>query len=144
MRFLPIHGDDDVAVPCGLAKPFARFRFVARTRPEVDHLVRTHAGISQRDLMPANVKVRADGTVKVLDFGLAKTMDPTGGSGATGIELHQKLVNAGHAIPTILITAYPDETVRARAVRAGILCYLPKPVTSDALLACIDEALEER
>jgi FixJ family two-component response regulator len=64
--------------------------------------------------------------------------------GMSGIELHQKLVNAGHAIPTILITAYPDETVRARAVRAGIRCYLPKPVTSDALLACIDEALEER
>ena len=60
----------------------------------------------------------------------------------TGIELHQKLVAAGHEIPTILITAYPDETVRARAVRAGILCYLPKPVTSDALLTCVDEALE--
>ncbi len=64
--------------------------------------------------------------------------------GTTGIELHQKLVAGGHAIPTILITAYPDETGRARAVRAGILCYLPKPVTSDALLACVDEALEAR
>jgi FixJ family two-component response regulator len=64
--------------------------------------------------------------------------------GTTGIELHQKLVAAGHAIPTILITAYPDETGRARAVRAGIRCYLPKPVTSDALLACVDEALEAR
>ena len=64
--------------------------------------------------------------------------------GTTGVELHQKLLNAGHAIPTILITAYPDEAVRARAVRAGILCYLPKPVTSDALLACVDEALEVR
>jgi FixJ family two-component response regulator len=64
--------------------------------------------------------------------------------GTTGIELHQKLVTAGHAIPTILITAYPDDTVRTRAVRAGILCYLPKPVTSDALLACVDEALTAR
>ncbi len=64
--------------------------------------------------------------------------------GTSGIELHQKLVAAGHAIPTILITAYPDETVRARAARAGILCYLPKRVTSDALLACVDEALEAR
>ena len=64
--------------------------------------------------------------------------------GTTGIELHQQLVAAGHAIPTILITAYPDEAVRARAARAGILCYLPKPVRSDALLACVDEALEAR
>jgi FixJ family two-component response regulator len=64
--------------------------------------------------------------------------------GTTGLELYQKLVDAGHAIPTIVITAYPDETVRARAIGAGIRCYLPKPVTSDALLACVDEALEAR
>jgi FixJ family two-component response regulator len=62
--------------------------------------------------------------------------------GMTGIELHRRLVESGYVIPTILITAYPDESVRVRAMADGVIGYLTKPCDSDELLACVSSALE--
>jgi FixJ family two-component response regulator len=64
--------------------------------------------------------------------------------GMTGVELHRHLVDAGQAIPTILVTAYPDEAVRRRALKDGVVCYLPKPVDDDHLERCLRSALERR
>ena len=52
--------------------------------------------------------------------------------GMTGPELHRHLVEAGLAIPTILVTAYPDDPVRDRALKDGVACYLYKPVDDHA------------
>lgn len=61
--------------------------------------------------------------------------------GMTGLELHRHLVDAGYAIPTILVTAYPDEIDRTRAVNDGVVCYLGKPVDDYQLERCIRSAL---
>ena len=61
--------------------------------------------------------------------------------GMTGFELYRHLIAAGKSIPTILVTAYPDEAVRASALSAGVRCYLAKPLVPDALLGCIRSAL---
>jgi FixJ family two-component response regulator len=61
--------------------------------------------------------------------------------GMTGLELHRQLVDAGYAIPTILVTAYPNEIVRNRALKDGVVCYLSKPVDDDHLERCLRAAL---
>jgi FixJ family two-component response regulator len=61
--------------------------------------------------------------------------------GMTGIELHRHLAASGQPIPTILITAYPDDSVRVRALGDGVIGYLSKPFDENDLLACIRSSL---
>jgi FixJ family two-component response regulator len=60
----------------------------------------------------------------------------------TGIELYKHLIEAGYTIPTILVTAYPDDAERARALNDGVICYLRKPVDEQHLIRCLRAALE--
>jgi FixJ family two-component response regulator len=59
----------------------------------------------------------------------------------TGIELYKHLVETGHAIPTILVTAYPDESVQERALALGVECYLRKPLEEAALIRSLRSAV---
>ena len=59
----------------------------------------------------------------------------------TGLELHRHLIDAGYAIPTILVTAYPDADIRARALKDGVVGYLRKPVDEKHLMRCLHAAL---
>ena len=62
--------------------------------------------------------------------------------GMTGVELHRHLVDAGYAIPTILVTAYPDEAIRDQALKDGVVCFLSKSVDGDHLDRCLRSALQ--
>ena len=64
--------------------------------------------------------------------------------GMTGVELHGRLIKLGYGIPTILLTAYPDEVVRVRALKDGVVCYLSKPVDDGDLEQCLRSALKPR
>jgi len=64
--------------------------------------------------------------------------------GMTGPDLQLRLVASGSPIPTILITAYPDQAVRARALQNGVLSYLAKPFRDEELLSCIRSAIDSR
>ena len=61
--------------------------------------------------------------------------------GMSGLELYQALVASGEGIPTVIITAHPEELTQSRAREAGITCYLSKPFAPDDLLECVREAL---
>jgi len=100
---------------------------LAIARQIIDALEAAHEqGIIHRDLKPQNIKVRADGTVKVLDFGLAKAMDPAGASSAEPMNSPTMTARATQMGMIIGTAAYmAPEQARGRAVdrRADIWAF---------------------
>ena len=59
----------------------------------------------------------------------------------SGIELHRRLVDSGHQIPTILVTAYAKQSDEHELLQAGVDCYLRKPLNESELIGCLRCAL---
>jgi len=55
----------------------------------------------------------------------------------TGVELFMHLIATGQGIPTILVTAYPDDRVQERMLSEGVGCYLRKPLEEAVLIDCL-------
>jgi FixJ family two-component response regulator len=61
--------------------------------------------------------------------------------GMNGVELQEHLIAHGHNTPIIFITAFPEDRIRDRAIRAGAVCFLSKPFDAPRLLECLQQAL---
>ena len=61
--------------------------------------------------------------------------------GMTGFELCRRLIDTNHAIPTILVTAFPNDVDQARALNDGAVRYLRKPVDEEHLREALKSAL---
>src|ERR1700733_7766681 len=62
----------------------------------------------------------------------------------SGVQLQALLLAQGHHVPIIFITAFSDDAVRARALQAGAICFLTKPLDRLTLIKCLETALERR
>ena len=63
-------------------------------------------------------------------------------SAMSGLDLLTEMRVKGRASPFIFITAYPDENLRTRAMKAGAVCFLAKPFAVNRLIECLETALE--
>jgi FixJ family two-component response regulator len=59
----------------------------------------------------------------------------------SGLDLLIHMRAEGYAAPFIFITAFPEESVRARALKAGAIGFLAKPFAGPALINCVEAAL---
>jgi FixJ family two-component response regulator len=59
----------------------------------------------------------------------------------SGVELYRHLIGTGREIPTILVTAYPDDRVQERMLSEGVRCYLRKPLEEAVLIGCLHSAV---
>jgi FixJ family two-component response regulator len=63
-------------------------------------------------------------------------------SGMNGLDMLTDIRAKGRDIPFIFITAFPDENMRARAMKAGAVCFLAKPFPVPNLIKCLETALD--
>lgn len=63
--------------------------------------------------------------------------------GTSGIELQSILLAQGRRQPIIFITAFPEESTRARALKAGAICFLSKPFDGSTLIKHLAAAVED-
>jgi FixJ family two-component response regulator len=110
--------DDDETVRASTMDLIRSMGFLAKTFARADEFLRSEA-LDQSACLIADMRM----------------------PGMSGLELYCRLVEAGKAIPTIIVTAFPDDRDRVRARQSGVRCYLAKPFNDRELLECVRAAL---
>jgi two-component system CheB/CheR fusion protein len=113
--------DDDVAVQTALARLLSATGWHAVTFPSAEMLLQTG--------------MQAPPDCLVLDVWLP---------GMSGVELLEHLAAVGRALPAVIITGRDDLQMRMRAMQAGAVAYLLKPLEGQDLLQALQEALDGR
>ena len=62
--------------------------------------------------------------------------------GLSGLDLQDRLIATGHRFPIIFLTAYSDENVRIRAMKAGAIGFMRKPCSDEHLLGYLNKAFK--
>ena len=63
--------------------------------------------------------------------------------GMSGLELQTHLRSEGHRTPIIIVTAYPTEEHRSRALKDGAISFMTKPLDERVLVGCLAHAIHE-
>jgi FixJ family two-component response regulator len=105
------------------------------TRATIEDLVRS-LGFSARSFASAESFLQSSSISEtkclILDLQMPKM---------SGIDLQDRLSQSGFDIPIIFITAHPDEAIKARALNAGAIGFLRKPLDLHGLADCLHAAL---
>ena len=100
-------------------------------RDSMRRLLKSHGYTSA--VFPSAAEFLASAQLRATHCLIADTHMPA----MTGAELYQHLIATGHSIPTILITAYPEDGVRRHMLSLGVGCYLQKPLDEAVLINCL-------
>ncbi len=112
--------DDDASVRIATNRLVRSLGYVAHTFSSADEFLRS-SEINDTSCLIADVQM----------------------PGMSGVELQVFLRAQGRDLPVILITAFPEESVRTRALEAGAICFLTKPFDGPTLIKCLATALEK-
>ena len=110
----------------------------ASVRAATDNLLSSH-GYMVRTFASAEEFLRS-AHVNDLSCVIADVQMPA----MSGLDLLTHMRAEGYNAPFIFITAFPEESVRARALKAGAICFLAKPFAGHVLIDCVETALTEQ